>query len=72
MIDNDNELISRLNTLNMNNKKNENKKKATKNDINIIEQKNFDEESFMNFMSFIQQKSKRLHYVEQKRQHREE
>ena len=67
MIDNDNELISRLNTLNINNKKNKNKKKAAKNDINIIEQKNFDEESFMNFMSFVQQKSKRLHYVEQKR-----
>ena len=67
----DNELISRLNTLNINNKKNKSKKKAVKNDINIIKQKNSDEESSMNFVIFIQQKSKRLHRVEQKRQHHE-
>ena len=67
----DNELINRLNILNMSSRKNKSKKKAVKNDINIIEQKNFDEKSSMNFVIFIQQKSERLHHVEQKRQHRE-
>ena len=42
-----------------------------KDNINIIEQKSFDEESFMNFMNFIQQKLKRLYHVEQEHQHRE-
>ena len=32
-----------------------------KHDINIIAQKNFDEESLMNFVIFIQQKSERLY-----------
>ena len=63
----DSELISRLNILNMNNKKNKSKKKAVKNDINIIGQKNLDEESSMSFIIFIQQKSKRLHRAEQER-----
>ena len=55
----------------MSSRKSKNKKKTMKNDINIIEQKNFDEESSINFVIFIQQKLKRLHRVEQKRQHRE-
>ena len=67
----DSELISRLNILNMSSRKSKGKKKAVKNDINIIEQKSFDEESSMSFVTFIQQESKRLHRAEQKRQHRE-
>ena len=55
----------------MDSKKSKNKKKAMKNDINIIGQKSFDEENLMSFVIFIQQKSKRLHHAEQKRQHRE-
>ena len=51
----------------MSSRKSKNKKKTMKNDINIIEQKNFDEESSINFVIFIQQKLKRLHRVEQKR-----